>query len=125
MFVDIYRTQARSDLLYLFVEHGVDPGARREDLGPFVYVKTRDILPGQRLIGCSAEQIISNVTQYGSHLQGVNVTTGITQGGATLGGGALGSVFGPIGALVGGALGFALGKYTTLEDAKRVENELL
>lgn len=123
MQVDIYRPSKRTDL-YLFIRSGLDPQLFLADMmaqfGELVLVKSRDIAPGQTLIGANTDEILQNITQSGFHIQGINVTTQVSEGGAALGGGILGaSVGGPVGALIGAVLGYALA-----EHAKRVPDEL-
>lgn len=120
---DIYRPKARSDL-YLFVRTGTPANAVRADifsqLGELELIKTRDIIEGQNLIGASADEIIRNIMVSGFHIQGIKVTTQVSEGGAAIGGGLLGaSVGGPIGAVIGAIVGLALA-----EHAKKVPNDL-
>lgn len=123
MQVDIYRPRARRDL-YLFVPHGTDVRLFLTDMlaqfGELELVKTREIQPGQSLVGASADEILQNITRAGFHVQGVKVTAEVSEGGAALGGGILGASFaGPVGALFGALLGYALA-----EHAKRAPDEL-
>ncbi len=123
MLLDIYRPKARMDL-YLFVPSGTDIGGHLANLfsqlGELEFIKSRDVIPGQNLIGASADEIIQNLQRTGFHIQGVKITTQVSDGGAALGGGILGaSVAGPIGAVVGALLGYALA-----EHAKKVPDEL-
>ena|SRR6218665_3805785 len=123
MQVDIYRPAKRTDLFF-FVRSGTDPRIYLEQIlaqfGALEFIKTRDLGAGQKLIGATTDQIIHNISQSGFHIQGINVTSQVSEGGAALGGGILGaSVGGPIGALIGALLGYALG-----EHAKKVPDEL-
>lgn len=89
-------------------------------LGELEFLKTREVSPGQRLVGADADEIIKNVAQSGFHIQGVKVSTQVSEGGAAIGGGILGaSVGGPVGALIGALIGLALA-----EHAKKVPDEL-
>lgn len=120
---DIYRPKTRTDL-YLFVRSGTSPQVFLADMlsqfGELELVKTREILPGQSLVGASADEIIKNITQTGFHIQGVKVTTQVSEGGAAIGGGLLGaSVAGPVGAVIGLLVGLALA-----EHAKKVPDDL-
>jgi uncharacterized protein YcgL (UPF0745 family) len=115
---DIYRPKARTDL-YLFVRSGLSP-QELSQFGELEFVKSREIEPGQSLVGANADDIIRNVSQRGFHVQGVKVSTQVSEGGAALGGGLLGaSVGGPVGALVGAIIGLALA-----EHAKKVPHDL-
>jgi uncharacterized protein YcgL (UPF0745 family) len=123
MLCDIYRPKARSDL-YLFVRSGTSPHMFLADmlsqLGELELLKTREVVEGQSLIGASADEIIKNITQTGFHIQGVKVTTQVSDGGAAIGGGLLGaSVGGPAGAIIGAIIGLVLA-----EHAKKVPNDL-
>ncbi|MCW3481045.1 YcgL domain-containing protein [Neisseriaceae bacterium JH1-16] len=123
MKIDIYRPANRTDL-YLFLREGANPHIVLADMlaqfGPLVLVKSRDIISGQKLVGISADEILANIERAGFHIQGVNITTQVSEGGAALGGGILGaSVGGPIGAIIGAVLGYALA-----EHAKKVPDEL-
>lgn len=123
MLVDIYRPSNRSDL-YLFVRSGINPlqvpTDVRAQFGELVLFKSREIIPGQKLIGANTDEILQNISRAGFHVQGVSVATQVSEGGAALGGGILGaSVAGPFGALVGAVLGYALA-----EHAKKVSDEL-
>lgn len=120
---DIYRPKSRTDL-YLFVLSGTNPEAlltaMLPQLGELEFVKTREVAPGQRLVGASADEIINNVAQSGFHIQGVTVSTQVSEGGAAIGGGILGaSVGGAFGAIIGALIGLALA-----EHAKKVPDEL-
>lgn len=123
MLVDIYRPSNRTDL-YLFVSSGFDPLHVPLDVhsqfGDLVLVKSREIIPGQKLVGTTADEILQNISHTGFHVQGIGVATQVSEGGAALGGGILGaSLAGPLGALVGAFLGYALA-----EHAKKVSDEL-
>lgn len=123
MLADIYRSKSRKDL-YLFVPGGTEVKTYLahvlSQFGELEFVKSRELLPGQKLIGANAEEIIFNLDNSGFHVQGVKITTEVSEGGAALGGGILGaSVAGPIGALFGAVLGYALA-----EHAKKVSDEL-
>lgn len=123
MQVDIYRPSNRTDL-YLFVLSGINlqhvPADVRAQFGELVLFKSREIIPGQKLIGANTDEILQNISRAGFHVQGVTVSTQVSEGGAALGGGILGaSVAGPFGALVGAILGYALA-----EHAKKVSDEL-
>jgi uncharacterized protein YcgL (UPF0745 family) len=121
---DIYKPRDRSDL-YLFVPSGVSPARHFPEIlsqfGPLQFVKTREILPGQALIGANTDDVLQNIGAFGFHVQGVQIrTTEVSEGGAALGGGVLGaSVAGPLGALVGAIIGLAIA-----EHAKKVPDEL-
>lgn len=120
---DIYRPKSRTDL-YLFVPSGVNPQIYRPDVflpfGELEFIKTREISPGQSLIGASTDEIIRNVSHSGFHIQVLKVTTQVSEGGAAIGGGILGaSVGGPVGAVFGALIGLLLA-----EHAKKVPNEL-
>lgn len=123
MQVDIYRPSNRTDL-YLFLLSGINPqhvpADVRAQFGELVLFKSREIVPGQKLIGANTDEILQNISRAGFHVQGASVTTQVSEGGAALGGGILGaSVAGPFGALVGAVLGYALA-----EHAKKVSDEL-
>jgi uncharacterized protein YcgL (UPF0745 family) len=123
MQVDIYRPVDRTNL-YLFVRAGVDLRSLPADIpaqfGNSVFVKSREISPGQKLVGANADEIQQNISRSGFHIQGINISTHVSEGGAALGGGILGASFGgPIGALIGAVLGYALA-----EHAKKVPDEL-
>jgi uncharacterized protein YcgL (UPF0745 family) len=123
MLVDIYRPSNRTDL-YLFVSTGADPMQVPSDVhtqfGQLVFLKSREIIPGHKLIGANTDEILQNISRAGFHVQGVGVAAQVSEGGAALGGGILGaSVAGPVGALVGAFLGYALA-----EHAKKVSDEL-
>lgn len=123
MQVDIYRPSNRSDL-YLFVRSGINPlqvpADVRAQFGDLVLFKSREIIPGQKLIGANTDEILQNIFRAGFHVQGVSVATQVSEGGAALGGGILGaSVAGPFGAVIGAVLGYALA-----EHAKKVSDEL-
>lgn len=123
MQVDIYRPSNRSDL-YLFVRSGINPlqvpADVRAQFGELVLFKSREIIPGQKLIGANTDEILQNIFRAGFHVQGVSVATQVSEGGAALGGGILGaSVAGPFGAVIGAVLGYALA-----EHAKKVSDEL-
>lgn len=95
-------------------------GQMLSQLGELEFIKTRDIVSGQSLVGASADEIIKNISQSGFHIQGVKVSTQVSEGGAAIGGGLLGaSVGGPIGAIIGAVIGLALA-----EHAKKVPDEL-
>jgi uncharacterized protein YcgL (UPF0745 family) len=89
---DIYRPKERTDL-YLFVQAGSDPNIVLTDalaqFGQLELMKTRDILPGQSLVGASSDEILNNIERFGFHVQGVKVTTEVSEGGAAIGGGIL------------------------------------
>ena len=123
MQVDIYRPANRTDL-YLFIRTGLDPQLYLTDtmaqFQSLVFVKSRDVAPGQKLIGVNTDEILNNIARSGLHIQGINVSTQVSEGGAAIGGGILGaSVGGPVGALIGAVLGYALA-----EHAKKVPDEL-
>lgn len=123
MKLDVYRPKARTDL-YLFVPNGTPsnllPGNLIANLGELEFVKTREVTTGQSIVGANADEIIKNIRQYGAHLQGVKVSTQVSDGGAAIGGGLLGaSVGGPIGAVIGAIVGLALA-----EHAKKAPNDL-
>ena len=112
---DIYRPKTRTDL-YLFVSSGVSPQALPSNMfaqfGELELVKTREIVTGQSLVGASADEIIRNIVLTGFHIQGVKVSTQVSEGGAALGGGLLGaSVGGPVGAVIGAFIGLALAEH--------------
>lgn len=120
---DIYRSKARPNL-YLFVPSNTLIQAIRIDvrsqLGELEFIKTREVVEGQSLIGASASEIIKNILISGFHIQAVTVATQVSEGGAAIGGGVLGaSVGGPIGAVVGVVIGLALA-----EHAKKAANDL-
>ena len=123
MQVDIYRPANRTDL-YLFVRAGNNPqivlGDMKAQFSDLALVKSRDIASGQKLIGANTDEILQNIARAGFHIQGVNVTTQVSEGGAAIGGGILGaSVGGPFGAVIGAVIGYALA-----EHAKKVPDEL-
>lgn len=124
MQIDIYRPESRTDL-YLFVSAGANPMLLLADMmaslgGKLTFVKSRDLAPGQKIIGANTDEILQNIARAGFHVQGVKVVTQVSEGGAALGGGILGaSVGGPIGALVGAIIGFAVA-----EHAKKVPDDL-
>lgn len=123
MHLDIYRPKARTDL-YFFVPAGINPKIHFAEIiaqsGELDFIKSREVLPGQKLIGASADEILQNISRVGFHIQGVNVSTQVSEGGAALGGGILGaSIGGPFGAIIGAALGYAFA-----EHAKKVSDEL-
>jgi uncharacterized protein YcgL (UPF0745 family) len=123
MQVDIYRPANRTDL-YLFVRSGIDQRLFLAEMtarfGKLVFLKSRHIAPGQKLIGANSDEILQNIARAGFHIQGINVTTQVSGAGAALGGGVLGAgVGGPVGALIGAVIGYALA-----EHAKKVPDEL-
>lgn len=120
---DIYRLKSRTDL-YLFVPSGISPqtlpAGMISQLGELEFVKTREIISGQNLVGASADDIIRNISNTGLHIQGVKISSQVSDGGAAIGGGILGaSVGGPVGAIIGAVIGLALA-----EHAKKVPNDL-
>ena len=120
---DIYRPRSRKDV-YLFVQSGIPPQSLTQNLSSeyaeLEFVKSREIISGQNLVGATADEIIKNISFTGIHIQNVKITTQVSEGGATIGGGLLGaSLGGPIGALIGAAIGFSLA-----EHAKKVPDDL-
>lgn len=120
---DIYRPKSRTDF-YLFVPSGTPLHLLAADaiarLGDLEFVKTREIDPGQSLVGASADEIIGSISRSGFHIQGVKVSTQVSEGGAAIGGGILGaSVGGPVGAVIGALIGLAVA-----EHAKKVPSDL-
>lgn len=118
---DIYRPKGRTDL-YVFVQAGAKPEQvvlpLLPQLGPLEFLKTRDVVAGQPLVGTSSEEILRNVTTTGFHVQGVKVRTQVqvSEGGAAIGGGALGaSIGGPLGALLGAVIGFTVAGFAKSE----------
>lgn len=85
MQVDIYRPSTRTDI-YLFVQSGIDPQSLSKDVraqfGELILFKSREIVPGQRLIGVNTDEILQNISRAGLHVQGINVTAKVSEGGA-------------------------------------------
>lgn len=121
---DIYRAKGRQDL-YLFVPNGTQPGfpaVAALGSGPeeLEFVKSRELLPGQKVAGVASEEIIKGVSVNGFHVQAVKVSTEVSDGGAAIGGGLLGaSIAGPFGAIVGSLIGLVLA-----EHAKKANNDI-
>lgn len=88
MQVDIYRPESRSDL-YLFVRAGTDPKLFLSDMmasigGNVTFVKSRELSPGQKVIGANTDEILQNIARAGFHVQGTTVGTQVSEGGAAL-----------------------------------------
>lgn len=124
MIFDIYQSKTHSKI-FVFVEAGVDPPIVlsdniQEKTGTLaLFKKNIEINEGDPLIGASPAQVIANVKKRGYHIQGVKVKTEeISDVGAALGGGLLIASLGggPIGAIIGAAVGYFLAYSAKEED---------
>ena len=114
---DIYKSGSLKNA-YLFVPSGTSPEEELSDgvlakLGSLQFLKAIKFDADSPLIAANPKEVIENIEKHGFHVQGAEVRTTIkdhnevSEAGAAIGGGILAASlgFGPIGAIVGAALG--------------------
>jgi len=112
---DIYQSR-KIRTIFIFVPSGIDPLSvlPREyqvHVGELsMFKKNKTINENDPIIGTSPKELINNVTSLGYHIQVVEIKTNISEAGAALGGGLLLASLGggPIGAVIGAAIGYFL-----------------
>jgi uncharacterized protein YcgL (UPF0745 family) len=117
---DIYKSGVLKNA-YLFVPAGSSPKTSVTEsvlskLGTLSFFKTIEFDMDSPLIAASPKEVIENIEKNGFHIQGAEVrvttkeTPEISEAGAAIGGGILAASlgFGPVGAIVGAALGALL-----------------
>jgi len=122
---DIYQS-SKSHKIFVFVKSGVNPLSvlphkYKAQVGELsIFKKNKTINEEDPLIGATPKDLIDNVTAKGYHIQGINIITNISEVGAALGGGLLLASLGagPIGAIIGGTIGYLLA-----HNAKEEEND--
>lgn len=81
---DIYRSKSRNDIFFI-VKTGVKPSQFLQgaiaQVGELEFVKTREFVSGQPLIGASSDEVIGNVERFGFHVQGIKTKTEVSEGG--------------------------------------------
>lgn len=113
MKTDIYKSLTIKST-YLIIESGSQlnelPSTVLSNLGKLEYLKTVDFNPDSPLIAADPKEVIQNIQERGYHIQGTKTTTEISEAGAAIGGGILAASlgFGPLGAIMGAALGAIL-----------------
>ena len=112
---DIYQS-SKSKMIFVFVSSGVDPLSvlpkkYKVHVGQLsMFKRNKTINENDPIIGVSPKELINNVTSRGYHVQGVEIKTNISEAGAAIGGGLLVASIGggPIGAVIGAAVGYLL-----------------
>ena len=113
MNTDIYRSSTHRGA-YLFVPAGTNPTELPkyvlDRLGPVEYVKSIRLIADSPLIGAEPNEVRRNLESHGFHVQGVSISTNVSEGGAALGAGLLVASLGggPVGAAIGAIIGYLL-----------------
>ena len=120
MNADIYRSTKHRNA-FLFVRAGANPESVpkkvKERIWPVEHFRQLSLIPNSPLIGADPNEVIRNLRKQGYHVQGVRISTNVSEGGAALGAGLLVASLGggPVGAAIGALIGYWLA-HTAEED---------